>query len=965
MDFRLKFHNFRLMAVAFGLSLMVAYSLGIFFFDRHLIVFKKILPNKTTIFTNVSSLGLCWRYSLLFFGGSAVLVLFLGIFWTRKKGRPLAEGLARQAWTFAPLLLLAFGRFLEGKYLKVVVDIPLYPLLAAVALAAVLSLNAALHFDFSLIRFIRKRLFPPGRALGEKPKIVILVAVLAGLWVHLLTLSVFYKRYSSLMVFLGDEPKYLRMTYSLASDGDLDLTDDFVGDDVEVQWLLEKAKASGEKAIGHFSVVGREGGIYHIHMPGLSFLLLPSFLLDLKVFQRDIPNTQALMFLPAKMIFTRAWMLLIALGFFLLMARFVYRLFRSPLILAVLLLALMFLTQVPEFALQVYPELAAALFLLIGLNALFFPFRRKGLNGLALVAGIGFLPWLHQRFIPLSVSLFALFLFQELFPARKWKKIMGVSLGLAAVGFGYAAFFYAITGSPLPWSLYSQWGTSYTRAAIFPSGFFGYIFDTGTGLLALYPVFLFALTGMYWGIGRDRRRAWMLLAVVLPYFCLISITPWHGIAWETMRMSLILFPLFLLFVGYTLQAFLSRISWPQIVFCAAGLVFLLLNNAFHFWTISLGNVLILPHQVGYIIQCAVVLVLFYLALWGLDAWTKNRQKSFSALRLGRFLREISLRPRRFLLQPILRKAVIGLALSVQAVYVLAYLNNWQDKALSQSYFAAVSKVERLRPALLHPQGQPSSARAWTDAKFIEIFEWNVPFQLLPGKRRQAIRFGPGFLLDSCPPGCYKVDVEFIDPPPRFSLLSLDFMGETREMKVIPLPGKGIVSTIYLAFDDARISPEFILRYEDVLTRPVKGRLRFFPIPSLVFDKSLMVRLSEGLYPNCIRPSGSHTYLGFIANARKDNSSFRFSLSILENPAGLGAPTEIALGPYSLKFRHRGRHKIDIRLDRPGWAWPEKGTLAISVRDGHGRPLDCRSVWLPCRPRAWLIPWTKPDASGLF
>ena len=877
----------------------------------------------------------------------------------------MAEGLARQAWTFAPLLLLAFGRFLEGKYLQVVVAVPLYPLLVAVALAAMIGMNAALHFDFRPVRFVRQSLFPQGRVLGEKRKTLILVGALAALWVHLLTLSVYYKRYSSAMVFLGDEPKYLRMAYSLASDGDLDLTDDFVGDDVEVQWLLEKAKASGEKAVGHFSIVGRDGGIYHIHMPGLSFLLLPSFLLDLAVFQRDIPNTQALMFLPAKMIFTRLWILLLALGFFLLMARFVYRLFRSPFILAVLLLALMFLTQVPEFALQVYPELAAVLFLLLGLNALFFPFRRKGLNGLALVAGIGFLPWLHQRFIPLSLSLFVLFLFQELFLGRDWKKVLGVSLGLAAVGFGYAYYFAAITGSPWPWSFYSQWGTSYTRAAIFPSGFFGYIFDTGSGLLALFPVFLFALTGIYWGIKSDRRRAWTLLAVVVPYFCLISITPWHGIPWETKRMSLVLFPLFLLFVGYTLRAFLSRISWPQAAFCLAALAFLFLNNAFHFWTINLGNVLILPHQIGYILQCAFILLVFYLALWRLDAWTKDRQRPFSANRLGCFLRTHGQRFKQFLLLPVLRKTLIGLGLAVQAVYMLAYLNNWQDKALSQSYFTGMSKVERLRPPYLHPQGQPSAARARTDDKFIEIFGWNVPFQLLPGTQRQSISFGPGFLLDNCPPGCYKVDIEFFDPPPGFSLVSLDFMGETREMKVIRLPPKAIVSTLYLAFEEARISPEFILRYEDVLTRPVKGRMNFFPVPSLVFGKRLMVRLSEGLYPNCIQPSGPHMYLGFIANARKDNSQFRFSLSLLEPPAGRGEVREVPLAAYSQKFRNRGRHRFDIRLDQPGRVWPEEGTLALSVDGARGHPLGCRSVWLPFRPGAWLIPWIKPDVSGLF
>ena len=961
MDLVKKFHCPLISALAVIFLLLVSYSLGIFFFDHHLILFKKILPAKIWLYTNASDLGPCLKYALFFFIGLAAVTLTAGASWARRKVRSLGEGFARQAWTLAPFLALAFGRLLYGKSLKYIIYFPLYPLLVIGVVLAVLTLNATLHFDFGLRSFFRRNILAKGGSQEEKSKTVILVLLLASLLVHLLTLSPMYQRYSSLMIFLGDEPKYLRMTYSLASEGDLDLTDDFVGDDVEVRWLLQKARDSGEKAIGHFSIVGRDGGIYHIHMPGLSFLLLPSFLLDLSVFQRDIPNTQALMFLPAKMIFTRAWILLLALAFFFLLARFFYRMFHSRLILAILLLAFIFATQVPSFMFQVYPETAAALFLVLGLNVLFFPFPRKWVNALALVASIGYLPWLHQRFIPLAVSLYVLFLFQEIILHRNWKRVFVVSLALAPVGLGYAYYFYAITGSPWPWSMYSLWGTSYTRAAIFPSGFFGYIFDTGSGLLALFPVFLFALTGMYWGVKLDRRRAWMLLAMVLPYFCLISITPWHGSVWETTRMSLILFPLFLAFVGYTLRALASKTSWAHAVFYMAGLAFILLNKALHFWEISLGNVLILPHQVGYIIQCAFILVFFYLILWTLDLWTEKRLGPLPALQIGHLVRDKFQRLKQFLFRPVLGKALLGLGLTVQLVYVLAFFNNWNDKALAQSYFAALAKVERSPSVLLHRQGQPSTARAKADKKFIDIFEWDVPFQLMPGQQRKSIRFGPGLVFDTCPPGCYKVDLELYDLPSDFTLMSLDFMRETREMKVSPGPGKTIVSTIYLVFEDVLISPQFTMRYEAVLTRTVKGRMVFFPIPSLVFDKRLMIRLSEGLYPNCLQAFGPHLYLGFVANARKDNSTYCFHLSLQEGPTGGAEAGKVPLGTYPVLFRNRGRHRIEIRLDRPGRAWPEEWTLVFSVSDARGRPMGCRSVWLPFRKGDWLIPTSSQPA----
>ncbi|HEX9901362.1 MAG TPA: hypothetical protein VGB72_00725 [Acidobacteriota bacterium] len=955
--------------------LLVSCSLGIFLFDHNSIIFKKVLPDKMTIYTNASGLGPCLKYCLLFLAGLAAVSIPAGISWARRKGRSFSQGFARQTWTLAPFLALAFGRFLHGKSLKYIMYFPLYPLLVIGVVLAVLYLNATLHFDFRLRSFFKRNILAKGGVQEEKRKTAVLVLLLASLLVHLLTLSPMYQRYSSLMIFLGDEPKYLRMAYSLASEGDLDLTDDYIGDEVEVFWRLQKALASGTKDAGHFSIVGRDGGIYHLHMPGLSFLLLPTFLLDLSVFNRDIPNTQALMFLPAKMIFTRIWILLLALGFFFLLARFLYRMFRSRWILTVLLLALIFATQVPEFMFQVYPETAAALFLVLGLNALFFPFPRKWVNALALVAAIGYLPWLHQRFIPLAVSLYALFFFQEGIRGRSWKKVLVVSLALAAVGLGYAYYFYDITGSPWPWSMYSLWGTSYTRAAMFPSGFFGYIFDTGSGLLALFPVFLLALTGMYWGVKLDRRRAGMLMAMVLPYFCLISITPWHGSVWETTRMSLILFPLFLAFIGYTLRALAFRTSWAHLVFYSAGLAFILLNRALHFWEISLGNVLILPPQVGYIIQCAFVLVFFYLILWALDLWTKKRLGPLPVLRIGHLLKDKCRGLGRFLFRPALGIALLGLGLTVQVIYVLAFLNNWNDKALAQSYFSAMAKVEASPGTQLHRSGQPSTALARTDRRFIDIFKWDVPFQFLPGQQRKSIRLGPGLMFDRCPPGCYKVDLELYDLPPDFTLISLDFMRETREMKVSPGPGKAIVSTIYLVYEDMLISPEFVMRYEAVLTRPVKGSMVFFPIPSLVFDKRLMVRLSEGLYPNCLQAAGPHLYLGFVANARKDNSIYGFHLSLQEGPAGEREAGIVRLSTYPLKFRNRGRHRIDIRLDQPGRVWPEEGTLILTATDARGRPLGCRSVWLPFRKKAWLIsfemerpfgppsPLASPDRGG--
>lgn len=947
-------------ASAGGIVVLTSFALGVFLFDRALIVFKKVQPHKTTIFTNAADLGLLWKCAL----GAALLlgaaVLFLGFLRSRMTGRAPAESVLLQAETLLPLLALFFSRFVYGKYLKSLFDVPLYPLLTAAAVAAVLWLNASLHFGLRLGggRERRAAEAAPGRR-GRTQRALVLTAA-ALILVHLLGQSPFYRRFTSLMVFTGDEPKYLRMAYSLAGDGDLDLTNNFVGDDVEVDWLLQKSIASGKRAIGHFSIVGRDGGIYHFHMPGISFLMLPGFLLDLAFFQRDIPNTQALMFLPAKMVFIRLVFLMLAVGLFLLAARLFYRMFRSTAVAALLLLVLLFATKIPEFLFQVYPESAAIFFLLLGLNAVFFPFRRGGGNALALILAVGFLPWLHQRFLPLAAGLYGLFLLREIFERKNWKRALGVSLPLAAVGAGYLYYFYAITGSPLPWSLYSLWGTSYTRAAILPSGFFGYLFDTGSGLLSLTPAFFFTLTGIYWGIKLDRRRALMLLALALPYFVLISITPWHGLPWETTRMSLALYPVFLIFIGYTVRALKARTSWAHLAFYAAGLGFVVLNRAHRFWNISLGNVLILPHQVGYIIQCAFVLAGFILALWGLDLWTRKRLGALSFQRIEEVVKNARRGLRTLLSSRWLRKTLTASAVVLSAAYVPVFLANWDDKTMAISYFAALNKVAGSETAALHPKGHPSSARNKGDAKYLDIFKWEVPVELLPDPKKTVVRFGEGLFADACPPGCYKVDLELYDPPPELRLLALDFMGETREMRVTPGIGKIVVSTIYLVFQDVPVSPTFAVRHPGRIARPVKGRLNFFPIPSVIFDKRMMIRLSEDLYPDCVRTIGSSRYLTFVANSRKDNARFTFKLFRLPVSGGGEKEAPLLLAARPVRFRNRWRHKFEMKLDLIPEGPSDGGTLVFSAEDVSGRTLPGRSIWLEVRDGAWVIPM-RPSA----
>jgi len=930
---------FRKDAAAVLLLVLVSYAAGIFLFDLGLVIFKMVRPDGVKIFADASGLGRCFLSALFAFVGLILLSVIGGALWARKNGKGMTEGFARQTWTFGPALALAFGRFVDGRAVHYIVPVPLFPLLVGLVLLAIVYLNARLHRDFRP----RPLIIPADEARRKRFRTVVWSLLLASFLAHLMTLNPYFPRYSSYMIFAGDEPKYLRMAYSLAHDGDLDLTDDFVGDDLEISAWKKQALATGSRRIGDYSVLGRDGGIYHFHMPGLSALILPAFLLDLKAFPRDIPNTQPLMFLPSRMPVTRAWLMIIAVIFFWLMARFYDRLFPSRLLVAFLLLASIFLTKIPEFLLQIYPETAAGICLFLGLNALIFPFQKTGANRLALIAGIGFLPWLHQRYLPLALSLYILFLVQAWKSQRRWKDILAVSLPLGVIGFGYCAYFYFITGSPMPWSLYSLWGTSYTRAAVFPSGFFGYLFDTSSGLTALFPVFLFALIGFYWGFRKDRRIAAKLFAVILPYFFLICITPWHGIAWETTRMSLILFPLFIIFAGFAIRALSAETSWAHLLFYGGALAFLLLNKGGRYWEISLGNVLIQSHQVGYIVQCALVLVAFYLALWGLDRLAGKKRIGPPISRGIRLARETGSRLRLAAASPAAKKSLIAAGLAVFVLYGAVFLNNWRDKSLAPSYFQMLTKLRRISD----PRFSDGSGTGLlkSDDAFRDRLPRDIPFEISPGVDGQRLRLGPAPLLETCPAGRYWLGFEFIDTPPEFNGFFMDFMGETRKVVLDSGPGNKTAAVSYLLFDDLKIVPEILFRFTTRLTRTVKAKLHLSPIPCYVFDRRLIIMPGDDYSPRPLRTIGPQTYLTLSVIARDPHTDFVFDLSLLTPSAG---------GGESVLFTHRrpldlGKpmaRRFNIPLEFLPPVWPGDAIFAVAITEGSGRRLWGKSVVFP-------------------
>ena len=230
-------------------------------------------------------------FSRFFF--SSVFLLFLvlyllvtiqGMVLRRRSMRPWPEILWKQSLAYFPFLLLVFSAFFTGKAVHFIILIPLLPLFFALILVVSIVLNLKLHSK--LVKKLNDSLFNS----SDTRIAVFLLIVFALVFIHFLTIKPYFERFNSHKLFIGDEPKYLRMTNSLAVDKDLDLTNDF--EDVSKNLIeMEKKEIleSGSRRFGYLSIIGKDGGIYHLHMPGLSFILLPGYLLD-KTFFTEVPQ---------------------------------------------------------------------------------------------------------------------------------------------------------------------------------------------------------------------------------------------------------------------------------------------------------------------------------------------------------------------------------------------------------------------------------------------------------------------------------------------------------------------------------------------------------------------------------------------------------------------------------------------------------------------------------------------------
>ena len=214
------------------------------------------------------------------------------------------------------------------------------------------------------------------------------------------------------------------------------------------------------------------------------------------------------------------------------------------------------------------------------LNAIFFPFKNRRLNDFFIIIGIGFLPWLHQRFIPLALGLFIAFLFSAKVKRVTFKKVFVISLFLVILSLPYFYYFFSLTGNPSPLSTSKLQGTVHARWNTLPLGFFGHFFHPKFGHFWAYPWTILFFFGIYWGFKKNWKLAIALFSIFIPYYLMCSAAvPWAGPTYLLPgRFLVAIHPLFLIFCGFTIQDLSQRFSYPKLSFYLSYFVLIFLPS---------------------------------------------------------------------------------------------------------------------------------------------------------------------------------------------------------------------------------------------------------------------------------------------------------------------------------------------------------------------------------------------------
>ena len=306
----------------------------------------------------------------------------------------------------------------------------------------------------------------------------------------------------------GDEPHYLVIAQSIWRDGDLDIQNNHArGDYYEY---------SSRELAPHYLAAGLGGVFYSVHPILMPFLMAPVYAAG------GYAAVVAIFVLIAAAAAALAW-------------RWVRDTLNAPGAATFAWAAIVGSTPYLLNSFTVYPEICAALVLMIGWGLMVTtPRDRSGvLRHVAIGLACGSLPWFSTKYAPMSAALM-LVVFGRLW---HWsaKDLLGepkawaAAIPYAAALLAWFMFFYVYWGSPLPTAPYGDHGqTSPTNLL---AGGPGLLFDQEYGLLAYAPVYVLAATGLVsmWRTAAHLRR--QAIEIVLVFGALVATVGAFGLWW--------------------------------------------------------------------------------------------------------------------------------------------------------------------------------------------------------------------------------------------------------------------------------------------------------------------------------------------------------------------------------------------------------------------------------------------------
>jgi hypothetical protein len=265
--------------------------------------------------------------------------------------------------------------------------------------------------------------------------------------------------YASRLRVSGDEPHYLIQAQSLWRDGDLDLRNNYEGED----WR----EYTPGPVTPHYGAPRKDGRPFPAHSPGLPLLLAPFYAMGGRI---------ACVLLLAAM----------AAGAAVLVRDLALRFAGQPepafaAFLAALGPPLFF------YSFHVYTEVPSALAVA---GALVVLLRSPGPRGAACAALLASaLPWLHVKMVPAAAALGLVAVVR----LRGRPRIAFLATA-GAMACGFLAYYQTVFGHPTPLALYAGVPAD-ARSSPLPA-LFGLALDRSFGLLPHAPVFLLALAGL-------------------------------------------------------------------------------------------------------------------------------------------------------------------------------------------------------------------------------------------------------------------------------------------------------------------------------------------------------------------------------------------------------------------------------------------------------------------------------------